>query len=174
MYLDQHTGKLYVYATRNSDGTAGVVCVDTTIAAANPDPFCGYTQLTGAGEASAFGFSAVGSPQLIGKHWYAFNFVTGSEQSGAKNTVMCFDVGTDAACAGQPYTVSLGAGPMQTNLPSPSVAAIGNKLIIPLEANSEQRITCFDDATQGTCSGAWPITLPNTVFYVGENGAPFP
>jgi hypothetical protein len=175
LYLDQHTGKLYVYATRTVDGTAGVVCIDTTIATTNPDPFCGFTALTNAGEAPNGGFSATSSPMLIGSHWYSFNYVPGKEHKGAENALMCFDASTDAACAGQPYAVAFGSGTMETSLPSPSTAAIGNKVILPVRAaGGEERLACFDDATQGTCAGSWPVSLPGGTSYVGVNGAPFP
>ena len=103
LHLDQHTGKLYVYATRVVDGTAGVVCIDTTLATSNPDPFCGFTALTSPGEAPlAGGISGVSDPVLIGTHWYSFSFVNGSAQNGAENALLCFDVTTDAACADSP------------------------------------------------------------------------
>ena len=69
MYLDQNTGKLYVYATRSVDGTAGVVCVDTTQAATNPNPFCGFTALTPVGDGPAgLGISGTSQPvpQFVG------------------------------------------------------------------------------------------------------------
>jgi hypothetical protein len=174
LFLDQHTGKLYVYVTRPSDGTAGVVCIDTTIAEKNPDPFCGFTALTGAGEAPDPGYSAVSTPMLVGSHWYAFNFVSGKEHVGDQNALMCFDVSTDAACAGQPYTVALGSGTIGSGLPGPSTAAIGSDLIIPLLIGGQERLACFDDTTQSTCAGSWPVSLPGGTFYVDDNGAPFP
>jgi len=174
MYLDQHTGKLYVYATRTSDETAGVVCVDTNLAPTNPDPFCGFTALTGAGEAPIPGISAVSAPMLIGTHWYSFNFVNGTP-SGAKDALMCFDVSTDTPCAGQPFAVSIGSGEVANgSFPSPATAAIGSKVIIPLAiSGSTNRLACFDDATQSSCAGSWPVTLA-TSSYASGNGAPFP
>ncbi|HEY5429678.1 MAG TPA: hypothetical protein VIK04_11220 [Solirubrobacteraceae bacterium] len=76
LYLDQSTGKLYVYGTRVSDNTAGVVCIDTTQAPTNTDPFCGFTALSPVGAAtspSSIGRSAIGGPGLVGSHFYAFN-----------------------------------------------------------------------------------------------------
>ena len=58
LFLDQATGHLFVFATRLSDLTGGVVCIDTTQPAANLDPFCGFTQLTGVGEAASLRWSA--------------------------------------------------------------------------------------------------------------------
>src|ERR1700733_10677853 len=66
MYLDRHTDKLYVYATRVSDGTAGVVCADMTLAPTTPDPFCGFTALTPVGQGQLVGgISGVSAPMLI-------------------------------------------------------------------------------------------------------------
>ncbi|HTR72857.1 MAG TPA: hypothetical protein VMG80_04605 [Solirubrobacteraceae bacterium] len=176
LHLDQHTGKLYLYATRTSDGTAGVVCIDTTLAPTNPDPFCGFTALTPVGEAPlvSFGISGASDPVLIGNRWYAYSFVSGVGQSGAKNALMCFDVSTDEACAGQPYIVGFGAGNVEDEgFPSPSIAAIGSKVIIPLDIEGTDRLACFDDTTQSSCGGSWPVTLPS-VNYASDNGAPFP
>jgi hypothetical protein len=172
MYLDQHTEKLYVYATRTSDDTPGVVCIDTTLAPTNPDPFCGFTALTAVGEASFGGYSAVSAPMLIGSHWYAFNYVNGVGQEGGKNMLMCFDVSTDEACSGQPYAVSLGAGTVSSGLPSPATAAIGSQVIIPIRAGGSEELACFDDSTQSNCAGSWPVSLGFS--YVGQHGSPFP
>src|SRR3954451_10113806 len=43
LYLDQDSGKLYVYATRTTDAVGGVVCIDTTQPRSTPDLFCGFT-----------------------------------------------------------------------------------------------------------------------------------
>src|SRR5262249_12716491 len=51
LYLDQQTYKLYIYATRESDSTSGVVCFDTIVAdSAGGNPFCGFTPLSAVGE----------------------------------------------------------------------------------------------------------------------------
>ncbi len=174
LYLDQKTGKLYVFATRSSDQTGGVVCIDTTSTEA--DPFCGFTPLTGVGEApftTDREISGMSAPMLIGTHWYSFNFAEGP-QSGTKNTLSCFDVSTDTACANQPYSVAIGAGNVTTvaNLPVGESAAIAGKAIIPLEINNSSRLVCFDDATQSSCGGSWPVTL--SFPYTDSYGAPFP
>jgi hypothetical protein len=174
MYLDRHTGRLYVYATRSSDATAGVVCVDTEEAPTNENPFCGFTELTQKGEAPLIGISGVSNPMLIGTRWYAFSFANGVGQVGEKNKLLCFDVSTDAACAGQPYTVEIGPGTVSDGgFPSPATAAIGSKVIVPLAIEGTNRLACFDDTTQSTCAGSWPVTL-KTTSYAGYNGAPFP
>ncbi len=176
LYLDQHTGKLYVYATRTDDATAGVVCVDTKLAPTNPNPFCGFTPLTpvGQGPLVPFGISGTSAPALIGTHWYSFNFVNGVNQSGAENELLCFDISTDAACSGQPYAVSIGEGAVSDEgYPSPATAAIGGKFIIPLNIDGTNRLACFDDVTQSSCAGSWPVPLTG-LNYASTNGAPFP
>ena len=174
LYLDQSTGKLYVFATRLSDQTGGVVCVDTTSEAANP--FCGFTELTGKGEApftTNRGISGLSNPMLIGSHLYSFNFAEGP-QSGDKNELTCFDVSTHGPCAGQPYAVTIPSGNVTTlgNEPIGETAAIGGKAIIPLEVDGESWIACFDDASQTSCGGQWPVKVGFA--YVSRYGAPFP
>jgi hypothetical protein len=176
LHLDLQTGKLYVFATRTSDATAGVVCIDTTLAPTNTDPFCGFTALTPVGQAPLvpFGISGASDPVLIGTHWYAYSFVNGVGQSGAENALMCFDVSTDKACSGQPYAVSIGTGTvLDEGFPSPSIASIAGKVVIPLSIEGTNRLACFDDATQSSCTGSWPVTLTG-VNYASENGAPLP
>jgi hypothetical protein len=175
LYLDKHTGKLYVYGTRTSDETAGVVCIDTTLAPTNPDPFCGFTALTGVGQAKRpGGIGGASAPMLVGSHFYSFNFVNGVAQNGAEDALMCFDVSTDAACAGQPFDVAIGSGTVSDGgYPSPATAAIGSKVIIPIDIEGTDHLACFDDATQGSCAGSWPVALTG-VSYASVNGAPFP
>jgi hypothetical protein len=170
LYLDQKTGKLYVYATRTSDSTGGVVCFDTMLAATNPNPFCGFTELTGKGEAPIPGYSAMSDPVLIGTHLYSFNNADGKVE-GTKDQLTCFDVSTDAACAGQPFAVSLGAGEVTTGLPPGPTAAIAGKVIVPIQIAGESWLACFDNATQKSCGGKWPVKL---TFSYTFNGAPFP
>jgi hypothetical protein len=175
MHLDQATGKLYVYATRSVDDIAGVVCVDTTIAATNPNPFCGFTGLTPAGEGpdTPSGTSGTSIGMLRGTRWYAFNYVNGTNVSGARNKLLCFDVETKAACAGQPYDVAIGAGTVSVGgFPEPSTAAIGSRLIIPIDIDGQDRLACFDTATMASCGGAFPVTLGFP--YAADRGSPFP
>jgi hypothetical protein len=171
LYLDQANGHLYVHGTRSSDDTGGVVCIDTTSSAA--DPFCGFTELTGPGEApptTSREISGLSDPVLVGTHWYSFNYVAG-EHKGTENELTCFDVSTGAACAGQPYAVNFPAGTVSTsdNDPTGAIGAIGSKVIIPLNTSAGSVLACFDDATQASCGGKWPVTVP---YY--EVGAPYP
>ena len=172
LYLDQSTGKLYVYATRTSDRTGGVVCFDTTQAGTNPDPFCGFTALTQAGEAdTSFGWSAISDPMRVGSKWYAFNYFTGSGVVGTKNELLCFDLAADAACSGQPFSISIGTGTVASSAPSPATAAIGSELIIPINVGGADELACFDGSAQTGCAGSWPVTAS---FGYNSSGAPFP
>jgi hypothetical protein len=174
LYLDQSTGKLYVFATRQSDKTGGVLCVETTSTAT--DPFCGFTALTGTGEAPPTqnrGISGMSNPMLIGTHLYSFNFAAGTP-TGTEDEMTCFDVSSGSACAGQPYHVNIGPGTVETtgNEPIGETAAIAGKAIVPIEIEGASWLACFDDATQSSCGGQWPVKL--SFGYVSDYGAPFP
>jgi hypothetical protein len=181
LYLDEVTGKLYVYATRTSDQTAGVVCIDTNKATEEPNPFCGFTALTPVGEGQMeTGISETSTPMLIGTHWYAFNMAGGKNVSGVENEMLCFDVGTDAACAGQPFSVPIGEGEVNYWYPGPPAAVVGSKAIVLLHVSGKARLVCFDDATSAPCAGAWPLTAEGLPPFEGEEeediwiGSPFP
>jgi hypothetical protein len=174
MYLNQATGKLYVFTTRLTDNTGGILCVETTSEAA--DPFCGFIALTGKEEApptTSRGISGMSNPMLIGSHLYSFNFAAG-EQEGTKNKLTCFDVGAGEPCAGQPYPVTIPGGTVETNGNEPvgETATISGKAIIPIEIEGASYLACFDDASQKTCGGQWPVKL--SFPYVSSFGAPFP
>jgi hypothetical protein len=175
LYLDQAQGKLYVYAERANDGTGGVVCVDVSNPTADPT-FCGFTALTAVGEASLGDyFSPISSPMKVGSKLYAFNYFPGAGVTGTENRLLCFDLSTDAACAGQPFTVNLGMAPgatMNTSWPSPTTVAINDKLFLPLVDNAgNQEIACWDPSTGTDCAGSWPITLG--FGFAGSYGGPF-
>lgn len=174
LWLDQATGKLYVFATRWSDQRAGVVCIDTVEAFTNPDPFCGFTALTGEEESPPEGsISTVSDPTLVGSRWFAFNYVNGAPIAGSKNKLLCFDVGTHAPCPGQPFAVSTESGAAESGAyPPPAVAGIGSKVIVPLRfSGGEDQLACFDGTTESACPGAWPVDVG---VYDSEYGAAFP
>ncbi len=108
LYLDQSTGKLYVYVVRNSDSTGGVVCIDTTKPAGDTGAqlFCGFTALTPAG-GSNDSPSSLSAPVQVGTNWYSFNEVVG----GTNNKLLCFNLVSDAPCASQPFAVNYGGAP---------------------------------------------------------------
>ena len=170
LYLDQATGKLYIYTTRVPDNTAGVVCVDTNQQPANL--FCGFTPLSGVGDG---GITSI--PMKVGSNLYSFNYVTGQSSAGGiaatANTLLCFSLTTFAACASQPFTVNVGAGNFATSEPVPVTATIGAKVLVPtILSGGNSVMGCFDPSTGGSCAGSWPITLP--AGYVGSNGSAFP
>jgi GDSL-like Lipase/Acylhydrolase family len=179
LWLDQTTGRLYVYATRTSDNTGGVVCIATSEAATNPDPFCGFTPLTGIGEAPTDGsISAVSDPAVVGQRWYAFNYVNGQPAEGTKNKLLCFSLVSFTACSGQPYSLATTGGvDLDGAFPPPAVAAIGNQVVVPMRLLKEggletQQFACFNGQTQAGCGGSWPVVREES--YDSGYGAPFP
>lgn len=176
--FDDATGKLYVYGTRNADSTSGVVCFDTVLAATNPNPFCGFTPLSGIGEGQVIYWGMISAPMQVGTKLYAFNYVNGAAQggptgTGAQNRVMCFDLTTHAACAGQPFAVNLGSGSAfnaRYGAYASNAGAIGSQLVIPVIMDGVERVACFDTATAASCGGSFPVDLTVSDF----NGAPFP
>lgn len=171
LWLDQSSGKLYVYATRTADSTGGVVCVDTTQAASVSNPFCGFTALAGIGESPLSGYSLLSAPALVGTRWYSFNYSPGTTATGTANHLLCFDIGTLSPCVAQPFVVGFGGAPVSGHTPSPVVAAIGNQVVIPVSAGGADLLACFNGASEAACGGTWPVTIPTGS--VGSNGAPF-
>src|SRR5207244_1843668 len=130
--FEDSSGKLYVYATRTANAQAGVVCVDTVAAATTANPFCGFTPLTAANDApNVIGFSSISLPLRVGQKLYAFNYVGNAAPGGAsgttaQNRLMCFDLQTHAACAGQPFAVDFGsAAAVTVTSPSPAANVVG-------------------------------------------------
>ncbi len=174
LWLDQATGKLYVFATRDSDATGGVVCIDTTQAATNTDPFCGFTALTAVGDAPLqSGISGISDPVVAGNRWYAFDYVNGKGVSGSQNTLLCFDLAAFGPCSSQPFSAAIGSGTVTDGAyPPPAVAAIGSQVIVPVTAGGTDELACFDASAGTACSGSWPVPLGFS--YDSGNGAPFP
>src|SRR4051794_5013374 len=173
LYLDQQTNKLYIYATRESDSTSGVVCFDTIIAdSATGNPFCGFTPLSGIGEGQWAGDgSYLSEPMLVGSRLYAFNFVNGaspaSGNADSKNALLCFDIAATKACGGQPYEMEFGDGSIQAdNFPAAGAAAIGHDIIVSTHflgfqaESSTDVLSCFDTQTLDTCAGSGDHTWP--------------
>jgi outer membrane protein OmpA-like peptidoglycan-associated protein len=183
VWIDQTTGDLYVYATATGsagNGTAGVVCVDTSSTAA--DPFCGFTPLSAVGDAPTTfgGISAVSAGLVVGNDFYAFNYVSSTSADfppaglGTTNTMMCFNLTTFGPCSAQPYAVDYGAGnDVDGGFPVPAVSTVGSDIIVPVTTDSSgPQLTCFDTTTDATCTGAWPI--PDPEGSVTPNGAALP
>jgi hypothetical protein len=174
LWLDQSTGKLYTYAYQPADGSAGVVCIDTTVAAAQPDPFCGYTRLTGehgaAANSSAGGM--VSAAALVGSRWFAFNYVPGAGAEGSANKLLCFDIATHSACSGQPFALPTPPGTAAPqDWPVPAVEAIGQQVIVPMPWSEGEQLDCFEGGTEKPCGGAWPVGISG---YASVYGAAFP
>jgi LPXTG-motif cell wall-anchored protein len=171
VWLDQATGHLFVFATRSSNQTGGVVCIDTTKSGA----FSGFTALTPTGSTPTYqqGYSGITNPVNVGSKTYAFNSVTGSTATGAKNRLLCFDQATRAACAGQPFAIKIGSGAVSgPSTPSQPIASIGNQVIVPVTVGGSPIFGCYKpSAAGGNCSGTWPRSAPSGSM---SSGAPFP
>lgn len=175
LWLDQTSAHLYVYATRTSDSTGGVVCIDTASASTNQNPFCGFTALTAIGAAPTFqSISFISDPMRVGTHWYAFNFVNDVAASSTQNNLLCFDLTNFSACASQPFTIGIGAGTVSDgSFPPPATAVIGGThLIIPIRVGTTDEVACFDATALANCNGSWPVLLGFS--YDSAYGAPFP
>ncbi len=177
LWMDQSTGHLFVFATRTSDGTAGVVCIDTTQPASTADPFCGFTALSAVGGAPTNGgISGVSDPVIVGTNWYAFNAVDGL-QTGTENTLLCFSLTSLSACPNQPFAVDLGSSVTvaDTSEPNASIDALGSQIVVPVMLSSSSELACYDVSTGGNCAGSWPISTTGLSYPVNsDGGAPFP
>ncbi len=164
--IDNANGRLYSYGTRSSDNAVGVVCIDTTLPAAATNLFCGFTQL---GTGGSFGTASPTAGVEIGTKFYAFNYVGVAGVQGTSNTLMCFDMATQSACATPNFDVGLPAA-STTGSPGASMSAVGTRVYIPLEMNTGTWLACFDSVTGAKCGGAWPVQLSGPY----SNGAPIP
>ncbi len=172
--IDQQEGVLYVYATRQSDQTGGVVCVDLLQDDDVANPFCGFTELTPPGEAAINGgLSTISGPIQVGRRWYAFNYVTGAGITGARNQMLCFDLFAGEACAGQPFAVGLPDGTYTNgSFPSPPSGRVGTRVMVPATIDGTPTMACFDGVARTPCAGSWPVDIPGG--YVGTHGSSFP
>ena len=176
LWIDQTSGHLFVYASRTVDSTGGVVCIDTTQAATNPNPFCGFTALTAVGDAPLNGsaWGGISDPVVVANNWYAFNYVAATP-TGTQDQLLCFSLTTLSACTSQPFAIDMGVGgTVAANDPSPPIAAFGSQIVLPLNFGATQELACFDAATSGSCAGAWPIDTTTAAYPTASNGAPFP
>ena len=164
LWVDQATGRLYVYATQTATATAGVVCVDTNANVANP--FCGFTALSAPGDAPLQSSISNISNAVIGKgNFYAVNFTSSGSQTpgankGTENTVMCFSLTTFKACAPSHFSFALGSGTVNVaSYPSPSITLVGTDLLIPFSTTAGNFIGCANTVTRATCAGSWPASV---------------
>jgi hypothetical protein len=144
--VDSATGRFYGWTTRVSDKTGGVICVDLNSAAT--DPFCGFTALTGAGEAQVPFSGSIDGNAIIGSKMYAYN--SSGTTTGAGDKLVCFDTSTVAACANQPISVGSSATASMYDW----TTAIAGKVFV----HAGTSLTCYDPATGAACAGSWPVT----------------
>jgi hypothetical protein len=148
--------KVYYAAQRASDN--GIGCFDMELGTN-----CGYT---------ALGSLAISTNNLRPA------VTDGVEQVGTKAYVFgkdmrayCYDMGTQAACVGQPYVIS----PSDATLPAYDGQdirvprqVIGTNIYLAVNYYSQStpanaRLTCFDTLTNTRCAGwAGGVSLPNT------------
>ncbi len=175
LVLDPATGHLYVYAVDTSNMSGGVVCIDTTLpaSATGAQLFCGYTQLTGTGDApldlsSTAGLSA---PVQVGNEWYSFNEVGGAGPSGGtgtENRLLCFDVVRDAPCSsGATFPVPTGSQKLAAFVSSTPIGSTGSDVIVQIIGVSDTRLYCFSTSTHAAC---WA----SDVIVSAVAGSPFP
>lgn len=167
LWVDQVTGRLYVYATQVSTLTAGVVCVDTNSNLSNP--FCGFTALSHAGDAPLqTTISNISVGVVVSDNFYAVNFVSSTSDTpganaGTENKLMCFSFITFTPCAGQPYALSMTNNTITVgSYPSPSITPVGSAIIVPFVTSAGNGITCWNATSKTTCAGAWPVTTTDS------------
>jgi hypothetical protein len=167
-WIDANTGRLYGWTSRSADGTGGIVCVDLTTSA--QDPFCGFTALTDPGANTEGSTTAFGGRARVGSELYAYDVAIGK--------MLCFSTTTDAACAAQPYDVSInGIAPVQGGWTDSSTLSAGGDVFIHVDDQNTTGgvITCFDPQTKTACAGSWPQLVSDAYPEVSTQvGAPFP
>ncbi len=149
-WVDPTTGDFYGWTTRVSDNTGGVICVD--LASTDADPYCGFTPLTGAGQAAMPMGSGVDGGALVGGKMYAINTAQASPLDGA---LLCFDTETKAPCDGQPFKQGDMAG-INSGVYDWTAASGGKVFSIA----DNGKLDCFDPSSDTICAGNWPVTAP--------------
>lgn len=166
-HLDPATGRLFVYASSRGDGSGGVVCVDTTLADDVPNPFCGYDRLTAEGD--DLGEYELSAPIRVGTRWFAVDYTQGTTTTAR---ILCFDLQTQNACAGQPFSLPGLDGLDYPGFP-PIPTAVGGRLMVPYRLGAGgAALGCFDPSTLTTCAGAWPSTIDGG--HINQNGSLIP
>jgi hypothetical protein len=188
LWVDQHSAHVFVFATRSADQTAGVVCIDATASPSVADPFCGFTALSGVGQAPiAGGISQVSDPVVAAGNWYAFNYVNGTP-TGSEDEMMCFSLTSLTACPGQPFAVGLGLGSGGAQIanrsePEPAIAVSGTEILVPTVLSFTSlplanELGCFNAANLHNCAGNWPqadsFSYPSQTPFGNIGGAAFP
>jgi outer membrane protein OmpA-like peptidoglycan-associated protein len=185
LYLDQATGYLYVYAVDTTNHQPGVVCINLNSADTVTDPACSgsggqppaFTPLAAAGQTAwpaSSNYSGTVTPTFYNGELFAWNPASGQVAApgggGAtgvgKNSLLCYDVATQAPCANEPYSVTVSANTQATNsdpIPSPATTLVGSDMFIPTTWSTGGVVACVDLSlsTPGNCAGSWPQTMTN-------------
>lgn len=191
MYMDTKSGHLFVWGLRlnvpaTAYGTTGVVEVDVN--STNANPFVAFHALSRANEGSCYNNNCavninamVTNATMVGTKWYAYNYVYGTASPAlpdSRNKLLCFDVSTKSACAGQPYAVQTSGAIQNRKWEGPTIASVGNRVFVDIYDasgnDSLAEIACVDvSSTPANCTG-WPIEPVATVSGVGVAATPFP
>ena len=173
--LNQSTGILYAYVIRNSDQTAGVVSINTSMpaSATGAQMFGTFIQLSGIGDTPiglvppAVVISGLTAPVQVGNNWYSFNGVTGAAV-GTKNTLLCFNLVSALPCASQPFALSFGGSTVAEDGNAYPVGSAGTDVLVQVPTTGANKLTCFNTLTLSTCAGTWPQNAS------AFGGTPFP
>ncbi len=183
LYVDQATGFLYVYAVQISNLQPGVICVNLNAPDTTTDPTCSgsggqppaWTPLAAAGQtgwSTSNPFTGTVSPMFYNGNLYAWNPVSGHTAStggagstgAGDNTVLCYDIATQSACANEPYAVTVSTSPSATNTdasPAPPTTLVGSDLFIPTNWSTGGVLACVNLglSVPGNCAGSWPTSI---------------
>ena len=193
MAIDPASGHMLVWGLKPNSpatayGTLGVVEVDLDSTSANP--FVAFHPLSRANEASCYNnqcatqHNAIHSNAArVGSKWYVYNYVSGVASPAlpdSRNKLLCFDIATMDACAGQPYDVQTSGAVQARKWEVPNIGASGNRVFIDIPDNlttgstAITEIACVDVSSTPTNCPGWPIEPPAKVGGIGVSATPFP
>jgi hypothetical protein len=163
MYLNPSTNKLYTYAYDANTSESGVVCANLTTPSA---PFCGFTPLVAAGSTTRRSGPSepyISNGVVWGGNFYAFNGQSGAP-SGDGDTLMCFNIATEAACPDQPFHFDLGVTSVSTtDNAMAAINVVGGNIFVRLlgtaSATGSESLACFNAVAKSQCVGAWPAVI---------------
>ncbi len=182
LYVDQSTGYLYVYATQVSNLQTGVVCINLNAADTVPNPTCtgtngeppAFTPLAAAGTTgwtTGNPYTGTITPTYYQGKLYAWSPVNGQTAAAGgggaagsgHNTLLCYDITTQSACANEPFAVSVGttAGTNGDGSPAQPTTLVGSEMFIPSVWGGGPVVACVDLSlsTPGNCAGTWPQSM---------------
>lgn len=166
--IDESTGRLWALVKRNSDSAIGFACLNVTVSATVPTP------CTGVGTS---GFVSLGSTGLSTYNGITDAYLHGgkfwTKANDANSPMLCLDLSTAAACAGQPYSVTAsGYSSPSGDYTAGRIKGFAGKVYI---TSGNTQFDCFDTTNLMRCAGAWPKTsgtFSNPIFAItsGANG----